>query len=94
MADVELVVEEPNVGFHADAAGFDGGVEWDAPPVVVMRVARYREDVAREVGRVVGGSLADLPWLPPVLQYEVYTIGKDGDGEADEKGEELEDSAG
>ena len=94
MADVELVVEGPDVGFHADAAGFDGGVERDAPPVVVMRVAWYREDVAGEVGRVVRGSLADLAWFAPILKYVVDTIWKDGERKADEKSEELEDSAG
>ena len=55
MADVEfvVVVEEPDVGFDAYAARFDGIEERDQPPVVVVGMAGYGENVASEVGRVM-----------------------------------------
>ena len=94
MADVELVVDQPDVGFDADAAGFDGGEEGYSSPVVVVRVARYGKDVAGEVGRIVGGSLADLAWFAPVFENAMDAVWKDGDGETDKKGEELENTSG
>lgn len=51
MTDVELVVEEPDIGFDTYASRLQCRVQWYSAPVVVMRVAANRNDVAREVGR-------------------------------------------
>ena len=50
MADIEFLVNEPDVGFHTDTAGVDGLVEGHFAPVVVVRMAGDGSDVGGEVG--------------------------------------------
>lgn len=51
------------------------------------------EDVAREVGWVVGKAGANVVGLAPVSSYLVYARGKDGRGKVGEEGDELENTA-
>ena len=50
MTDVELVVEEPDVGFDAYASRLQCGVQWHPAPVVVVGVTANRDDIARDIG--------------------------------------------
>ena len=50
MADVELIVKEPDIGFNAHTTRLQCGVQWHPAPVVVVGVAANRDDVARDIG--------------------------------------------
>ena len=94
MPHVELLGEEPDVGFDADATGLDGGEEGHVAPVVVMAVAGDGKDVAREVGGPVGEAEAGVGRLAPVGDYAVDAVGEDEDDEVAEEGDELDEAAG
>jgi hypothetical protein len=53
VADKQVVVEEPHVGFNASAAPSQGIIEGHLAPVVVVRVAWDRGDVSGDVEEVV-----------------------------------------
>jgi hypothetical protein len=93
--DVELVVvvEFPDVGFDADAAGFEGAVEGRHAPVVVVGVAGDGADVAGEVGGVVGEAEADVAGGTPVLEDAVEWGGRDVERDMGKEDDELEDAA-
>lgn len=65
MADEESGGAVPDVGFDARAAGGEGGVEGDVPPVVVVRVAGDGRNVTAEgcgeVGEGRGGGVRIMP---------------------------------
>lgn len=50
MADVELIVEEPDIGFDAYASRLQCGVQWHPAPVIVVGVTANRDDIARNIG--------------------------------------------
>lgn len=49
VADVEFLVEKPDVRLDTDTACLDGGIQWDATPVIIVRVTWDREDSAGKV---------------------------------------------
>lgn len=55
MADVKLIIEEPNISFNSHTSGLQCGVQRDPTPVVVMGVTTDRDDIARDIGRPVLG---------------------------------------
>lgn len=95
MPNVEgvVVVEFPDVGFNADAAGGEGAVEGGHAPVVVVRVAGDGADVAREVSGVVGEAEADVAGCTPVLEDALEWGGRDVERNVGEEDDELEDAA-
>lgn len=52
MANIKLSIVRPYIGLYGDAASLDGAVERDFAPVVVVRMNRFRENVAGERSRV------------------------------------------
>lgn len=61
MADIKLIVKEPDVGFDAYASRLQCRVQWYPAPVVVMGVAANRDYIAGDIGgpaRVVYGASA------------------------------------
>lgn len=95
MPDVELVVvvELPDVGFDANAAGGEGAVEGGHAPVVVVGVAGDGADVTGEVGRVVGEAKADVAGCAPVFEDAVEWGGRHVERDMGEEDDELEDAA-
>lgn len=60
VADKEVLVEQPDVGFHAGAAPAESIVEWYTAPVVIVRVARDGSNILgdiKQVGSHVSGGL-------------------------------------
>ncbi len=52
MPHVQIIVEEPDVCFNACTAVAQSREERHTTPVVVVRVAGYRDDVPRKIRRV------------------------------------------
>ena len=92
MSYIQLPINEPHIGFYANGTRFDGIVERDAAPVVVVGVEREREDVAGEVGRVGGEAVAWVVGLAPVGEDLVEGGGEDGVEEGGQEGDGLDEA--
>lgn len=66
MAHVELVVNQPDIGLDPDSTRFQGIKERHPSPVVVVRMDRDGQDVAREVGRPGREAITSMAALAPV----------------------------
>ena len=75
MPYVQLVVDQPDICFSACTSGVDGGVEGDRSPVVIVRVAIDRVDVACCIRWPVGPALGFFTCLTPVMEDPVNVIG-------------------
>lgn len=57
-----------------------------------MRMARYGEDVAGEVGGVVSESFAGFTRLPPLLDNAVDAVREEECGDSGEENDELDNA--
>lgn len=73
VSDEEVVVAQPDVCLDARAACVEGGEKGDFPPVVVVGVAGYWQDVPEKVGRIPCEVLSAGARLAPVSKGVVLT---------------------
>lgn len=59
MADVQLVIEEPDVRLDTYTTNLQRGVEWDLAPVVIVRMTIDSNDFPRAIGWPVRGVTVD-----------------------------------
>lgn len=94
MADVEIVVEEPDVGLNANTARLERREEGDRTPVVIVRVTPDRTDIFGDVRRPMRRVLTQaVVWVSPAVRYAVDIIGEEGDGNSAGNSNELDNAA-
>ena len=86
MSDVEILVarEKPHVCFDAYTPGIERRKQRNRAPIVVVAVARDRQDIAQEVGRVPSQSFGACILGAPVRERVGNSVGKRAGEEEEE----------